>query len=109
MCSFDLDPCEVWREEERKARKEHRCACCGATIKHGTKYLSHFSVFEGDPTTEALCLPCKRDRKKFVDAHGQYMTPGSFDTMLNDCIYDGDPESKRWQVMQERIRARRPQ
>ncbi len=54
MCSIDLDPCEVWREEERKARKEHRCACCNRVIKPGTKYLSHFSVFEGSPTTEAL-------------------------------------------------------
>lgn len=106
MCMYELEPCQVWREEPRKARKRHTCASCNIPIEPGTKYTSHFSVFDGEATTEALCLLCTKDRKKFADEHGQYMTPGSFPVMLNDCIWDSDPESKRWQVMQNRINAR---
>lgn len=107
MCSLELDPCDVWREEHRKARKQHRCASCGCAILPGTKYLSHFSVFEGDPTTEAICGACEADRKVFADAHGQFMAPGSFPRMLDDCISEGDPDSAQWELMRKTLNERR--
>jgi hypothetical protein len=107
MCAIDLEPCEVWREEERKARKAHRCDSCGGQIAPGSRYLSHFSVFEGEPTTRAMCLPCLADRKEFGDAHGTLPIPSFFPQMLSDCIAEGDEESEtKWQPMLERVQAR---
>ncbi len=58
MCEIDFDgTCSVWRENTRKARKEHRCSCCGGTIRVGKTYLDHFSVYEGDAARQFRADP----------------------------------------------------
>jgi hypothetical protein len=107
MCAIDLEPCDVWRETERTARKAHRCSSCGGQIAPGARYLSHFSMFEGDYTYNKMCLLCRDDRKTFSDDHGIGPTPGYFPRLLADCIADGDEESEsKWKPMLERVQAR---
>ncbi len=109
MCFVDLEPCEVWRETERKARKPHRCSCCRGTIPAGDEYLVHFSVFQGDATSEKMCLPCRDDRKAFADAHeGTLCTPSFLREMVAECVSeDEDGDGAKWAAMLARIKARR--
>jgi len=110
MCFVDLEPCSVWQEDHvKKSRKEHRCQCCRGVIAKGSSYVRHFSVFEGDPTSEKMCGECEADRGIFSEAHdSQLCVPSYFPHLLADCIADGDEESeKTWRPMLERIKARK--
>lgn len=109
MCVIDLEPCEVWSEKERTARKAHSCSCCGSAIHPGQRYLDHFSVYDGSATLQKACLPCRDDRKEFADEHdGMICNPGYFMEMLGDCITDEEPESDaKWSPMLDRITSRR--
>jgi hypothetical protein len=112
MCYIDLDPCTVWRESERKARKAHRCSCCCRTIEVGEKYIVHFSIFEGDKLSNKCCYECNGDRMTFATAHeGNLPTPDFFPQMLAECISEGDDDeddpAARWQPMLDRIEASR--
>jgi hypothetical protein len=106
MCYVDLEPCEVWEERHRKARRQHRCSCCRRAIQPGEQYLVHFSVFEGNAETQKCCAECERDRQTFADAHGGTLCQPSFlPEMLGNCIGD-EPESEAdWRPMLDRIRA----
>lgn len=112
MCAIDLDPCDVWLEKPRLARKAHLCDGCGTTIKPRSPYLVHFDVFEGAPNSEKCCYRCWLAREEFAEAHGQSFTPSSIEPMLDECISGadpGDPETKRWRRLQRSVlgRARR--
>lgn len=110
MCVIDdLEHCPVWRETERKARKEHKCSCCRRRIGPGETYLDHFSVFDGGPHREKMCAECVADRRDFADAHGGVLcNPSYFPRMLADCIGDDeDGETRRWEEMEQRIYSRR--
>jgi hypothetical protein len=114
MCYIDLDPCEVWSERTRKARKEHRCSSCCRTIAVGETYIVHFSIFEGDRLSNKCCMECDRDRDTFATAHeGNLPTPDFFPQMLADCISEGDDDeddpATNWQPMLDRIEASRKQ
>lgn len=109
MCEYDDgEYCQVWNEQQRKARKEHKCSCCGRIIRAGEKYLVHFSVYDGDATSNKMCSECERDRDTFAKAHhGFLLAPYYFPEALSGCIADGDPGSdKRWRPMLDAIEAR---
>lgn len=106
MCFVDLDPCEVWQERDRKARKEHKCSCCHRTIKPGEMYLVHFSVFEGNPESQKCCKECEADRAEFAKAHdGTLCTPHHLPEMVRSCIGEGDDDAA-WEAMLKRIENR---
>jgi predicted RNA-binding Zn-ribbon protein involved in translation (DUF1610 family) len=109
MCEIDLDPCEVWSEIERTARKEHACTTCGSRIEPGSRYVDHFHVHDGDGSVQKMCLPCRADRDSFAEAHGEMTpTPSYFPQLLLDCIADGEPESERkWKPMYAALLSRR--
>jgi hypothetical protein len=88
MCSIDLEPCDLWRETPRIARKPHHCSACGAAINPGDAYLDHFSLFEGETSSEAACYACWLAREEFADAHGQKFTPSALEGMLSECYSD---------------------
>ena len=112
MCFIDLDMATVWRESERKARKEHKCSCCWGGILIGARYLSRFSVHDGRASSERMCLPCRDAREEFTAAHehdGAYIpVPSFFSEMLAECIGDGEESEKRWAPMLDAINARGP-
>lgn len=106
MCDIMLDICEVWRETKHTAYKQHRCACCRTPILAGAEYWRHFSIFDHEITSEALCLSCWSDREDFTHAHGELTpTPGAFWQMLLGCIEEDGNESK-WTTMRDNILAR---
>lgn len=109
MCQIeDGDRFDVFTETLRKARKTHKCDCCKGNIAIGARYLVHFSVYEGEPSSQKMCAPCNSDRHKFADAHGGSLAqPLYFPEMLDECILDGDKESEQmWKPMLEAIAGR---
>ena len=98
----------MMRETPRKARKEHRCSCCGATVKPGEQYTVHFSVADGYCVTEKICALCLADRDEFCSAHDlSWVCPSDFTDVLGECIDQRDEESmRRWKPMLDRIRER---
>ncbi len=110
MCEIDLDGyrCELWNETERRARKQHKCDSCYRAIQPGERYVSHFSKFEGEVTTEKICADCNEDRKEFSSAHGEiYFSPGSWLEVVYDCMSEDEEDRERWQPMIDRVKVRR--
>src|SRR5258706_14864271 len=105
MCSLDYEPCEVWDEYQRVARKPHRCSSCRRVIYVGEKYLVHFSVYEGDWSSEKMCGLCDEIRGEFSYAHeGMIPLPSSLASTLSQCIVEGDDESEtRWKPLLSEI------
>lgn len=96
MCSIDLEPCAVWHEEVRKARKPHECYGCGASILPGEHYTRHFHVFDGNARSEAMCSVCWLVRASFSEQHGLQCQPGDIRNMLAECI-QGE-RSSPWRI-----------
>ena len=111
MCTIELDPCSVWEDERPVARKPHTCDCCGAAIVVGERYLSHFSVYEGDPNRESGCAACDADITAFSDEHsGTRCAPWTLRELLHECLdnSDGDENDAKWREMLDRIKSRSP-
>lgn len=111
MCEigdFD-DVCSVWSEREVCARKMARCWCCGGGIAVGDRYVVHFSVSDGMPSYEKLCLPCRDDRGAFGrEHHIGDCSPSYFQQLLVNCIGEGDAESDaRWKPVLAAMTERR--
>lgn len=110
MCEIDFDGyCDVWRETERTARKEHKCSSCGLLIIRGDKYIEHFDIYDGETNRSKCCMACDADRKEFGKAHDVgTLEPRSFPHYLEECIYDDghDEEGRRWLPMLNRLRKR---
>jgi hypothetical protein len=108
MCvvDFDGDYCTVWNERTVTARKAYRCSCCGGPIQPGEKCVYHFSVYDHHPTSERCCLACDRVRQEFTAGHDVEIRPGYIQFALENCIADGDEDSKMWRVALDEIRAR---
>ncbi len=108
MCVVELEPCDVWRETERKARKEHRCGCCGRRILTGESYRAIFGVYEGEVFSGKYCGACREAAGEFSHAHEIGLpTPESLVELLQECVWDGEEEiERRWKPMLEQIRAR---
>lgn len=113
MCYIELDPCELWREETRRARKVHRCSICLRVILIGERYVDHFSLDSGVVCKAKVCAECEADRQTFAAAHDReygasLVQPPGFAQLLADCIAEGDEESEtRWKPMLTAIQARR--
>jgi hypothetical protein len=85
VCAIDLEPCAVWREVVRKARKVHECDGCGAIIPVGEHYTAHAHVFDGPVRSDKMCSVCWVLREDFADAHGMRCMPSNLWEMLDEC------------------------
>ena len=111
MCDIDTDSySESWSESEVKARKPHRCDCCGGPILPGQKYTKHFSKFEGEITSEKCCAECFIDRSEFSKAH-EYWTPspGCTKDMVDECLREREslPMMLKWARTLKRMEKRK--
>lgn len=106
MCDLsDGERADVFSETEVKARKPHKCSCCGRQIRTGETYLRHWSVYEGNVSNAKLCSDCASDRAEFAAAHGGWLVhPCAFFDYLTDCVED--QPSNHWQAMVSRIMQR---
>lgn len=110
MCYLDLEPCEVFDERERRARKEHKCDCCHGLILKGQKYHSHFSIFENEITSEKICEKCYADREKFAKEHDNMRTtPGYTYEAITECYHESDGwrEKVKWKRILKRMDRRK--
>lgn len=107
MCDISLEPCDVWTETERTARKEHVCSSCRGRILPKARYWTHFSKYDGEVSFQRICGPCYAARDEFANAHESTPVPAYFPTLLRECIDDHDEESKRrWGPMLAALVAR---
>lgn len=114
MCEIEFDGDDVvgYRQQTRKARKPHRCECCGSVIKPGDVYHYASWIADHEPDWEKQCADCAADNKEFSHAHGVYLFASTFYTYLNECVIvpgaqEDDEDSRRWRPMLERLQARR--
>jgi hypothetical protein len=101
---------EFWRETQRRARKKHKCDSCLGSIRPGSIYFVHFSVFEDSPTTEKCCERCQADRKAFAQVPGHLLPmPSSFTESLDECIADDEAtaaERRKWRGVLRNVERR---
>lgn len=106
MCAIDPEPCDVWSETPRMARKPHSCSCCRGAIAAGEAYLQHFSLYGGDTTSNKCCFACWLAREEFAQAHeGARFPPSFMPTAIADCIGEGDDDD-RWRALLAEIHDR---
>jgi hypothetical protein len=67
MCFYDTEPCEVYNQTRRKARKEHVCDECRDPIRRGNHYDEITGIFDGSPFRYRICLVCRLDHSRVID------------------------------------------
>lgn len=55
---WDGDTPSFYQEDERKARKAHRCEECGEDIQAGTRYVHVVGKFDGRIDAWKFCAAC---------------------------------------------------
>ena len=75
-CVCDNDPCDIWDEKERKARKEYRCYECGEKIEKGDTYIHISALHYGEWSHFRVCEFCKHDWGVVTDAGHCYEIGG---------------------------------
>jgi hypothetical protein len=58
MCSCDGDGPSVMWDSRPKAKKRHRCSECRGWIEPGEVYWRVRGVWDGEPSTFAMCSDC---------------------------------------------------
>lgn len=102
MCDLDhdnFDNASVFKQSFVTARKPHVCECCGGQISPGSKYVKHFSVYDGSVSSEKACTACETMAEEFQRSHGMRMTPGGMPEALQLCIDEEGANSesgRRW-------------
>lgn len=61
MCMIDDDGYapEFWREEARRARKQHKCQECNRLVAKGEHYWFHASKHDGKFHSSKMCAHCR--------------------------------------------------
>ena len=67
MCFWDTEPCEVYDQRRRKARKDHVCSECRNPIRRGNLYDEVTGIFDGSPFRYRICLTCRLDHLRVID------------------------------------------
>ncbi len=75
MCFVYDDHVDVYREEIRKARKQHTCEGCGKAIPAETLYVYGSGVFDKRGFSSKICGVCRVHQKRIEaieNDHGCY-------------------------------------
>ena len=110
MCEiyYDGDSWDAFTHSMRKARRQHVCMSCRATIAIGEVYHYTSYVYDHSAGSEKMCAECSRDRDEFGKAHAFYPGARSFEEYLSECVAEDDEGDRaKWLPMLERLRARR--
>jgi len=112
-CSCDFEPSTVWREEERKAAKVHRCSDCGGVIAKGERYMNHAGLYDGQWSGAKRCADCTflihEVERTFLQRCGGtwcvYMgdLPESWNELLEGASRDDLPQLQRIVGMQNAV------
>ena len=101
MCEIYFEEAvDLWNEHRVCARKHHTCSCCGGTIRPGEEYTRHFSVFDGQATSEKQCAACTTIVDEFATEHGGAFVPSQMLEAVHECyVQERDHDRKnaaRW-------------
>lgn len=109
MCDLDYvdDRWDASSEKVVRAKKEHRCDCCGGRIPPGRKYLRLGWVFERTAGSEKCCLPCHRVSMAFAQKHNFYTQPSGMQHLLEECIAEDDEDAGPWKRALREMKRRR--
>jgi len=58
---------QVYKRDERRARKRHQCGECSRTIEPGETYVCHHGVCDGSGWSLKSCMRCERVRDALDD------------------------------------------
>lgn len=67
-CYCDYDPCDIWDEKTRVARKRWACYECGEPIEIGDEYTDIAQLYEGSWDHFRICDCCTEDWENLVNA-----------------------------------------
>lgn len=111
MCTIDTsdydDPCSVWHNVQRRARKPHVCATCLRAIERGETYRIHTSILDGDVSSEKACADCTAVIDEFGREHHTLYAPTSIFDGLEHCVEEQEAGWERWGAALTTIMARR--
>lgn len=68
VCScddYDVEPCKYFQARFIKARKEHRCNDCDATIKPGEMYEKITGYSDNEWFTHKQCRVCRQIQRDY--------------------------------------------
>ncbi len=82
---------EVYREQPRRAAKEHICSACGETILKGHMYCSVGWVFDGSAGGVKRCLRCQK-------IHEHLRGLGDHDMWPDEKLNCGEEYTQHWGV-----------
>lgn len=67
MC-FNVVAASMYREDYRKARKQHTCCECQMPILPGERYQEVFGIWDGDAALHRTCAVCQWFRERLIEA-----------------------------------------
>lgn len=80
MCmADDADPCSFWQDEQRRAKKAHKCDECGREIASGEIYRYCKWIFEREWSTSKMCGHCDVAAKWLLKNCGGFLTHGIYE------------------------------
>lgn len=96
MCICDLDPPRFYREDIRKARKQHKCCECETVINPGDTYADIFGVWD-DADSFKQCQKCNELGSKLSQDNKCGYPLGQLNQELIDSDYLAkDENTKQW-------------
>jgi len=102
---FDSGPSRITRIE--KSRKQRWCDTCDAELAVGAPYVTVWWVSDGNNHTEVACPACWDANETFAKSHAlAWISPGSFLSLLGDCVVDEDDPTDPWRPMLTEIATR---
>ncbi len=108
MCEWGSnydEPCEVYNETERKARKHHTCESCSGPIVPGERYRYVSGVFDHSGFSFKQCGDCMAAHDEFAERHDEAPAVVDLFDALDHCVQEDGPSS--WAVpFFERMKAR---
>ncbi len=112
MCSCgDYDSNRVWREQLRRARKEHRCGECGHAIKSGDRYHYGSGISaDGDAFDLKWCATCDDRLRALQRAEGDggcYPTEGELLSTIRECMQEDVDFAAKYLAARRELRRER--
>jgi hypothetical protein len=97
VCEFGSDGgADFWSITQPKARKEHRCNDCGATIGRGEVYERAWWVYEGEATSSKRCMACSHTNDDFANHHDAGTFPGGLVSVITECFVENFQGGGGW-------------
>lgn len=108
MCDLSYEETSsLWFRECVRARKPHRCACCGSAVAAGGSYVRTKSLYDGCWQQWAECLPCSKRIDAFGKEHRLTPSADTFSEYLDQCVDERGPGFERWQRVRNWLSRRR--